>query len=54
MGWLPQDVDKADQLRQQREMYWVCGKELQVLLLAMATLPEHWVEVPPLMAYTHC
>ena len=31
-------------------MYWACGKELQVLLLAMATLPERWVDVPPLVA----
>ena len=28
----------------------MCGKELQVSLLAMATSPEHWVDVPLLMA----
>ena len=28
----------------------MCGKELQVLLPAMATLPKRWVDIPPLMA----
>ena len=32
-------------------MYWACGKEVQVLLLAMATSPEHWVDVPLLVAH---
>ena len=50
-GWLPQDMDKANQLRQLGEMYWVSGNELQVLLPAMATSPECWVDVPLLMAH---
>ena len=49
-GWLPQDVDEADQLRQMGEIYQVCSEELQVLLLTTATWPKHWVDVPPLMA----
>ena len=32
-------------------MYWACSEELQVLLPAMATLPEHWVDVPLLVAH---
>ena len=48
-SWLPQDVDKADQLRQLGEMYWACSKVLQVLLPAMATLPDNLVGIPPLM-----
>ena len=31
-------------------MYWACGKELQVFLLTTATLPECWVDIPPLVA----
>ena len=50
MGWLPQDIDNANQLRQLGEMYWAYGKELQVLLPAMATSPKHWVDVPLLVA----
>ena len=50
MDWLPQDVNEANRLRQMGEMYWECSKELQVLLLSMATLPEFWVDVPLLMA----
>ena len=50
MGWLPQDVDKANRLRQLGEMHRACGKEFQVLLLAMATSPKHWVDIPLLMA----
>ena len=51
MGWVPQDVDKGDQLRQLGEMYWACGKELQVSLQAMATPSEHWVDVALLLAW---
>ena len=51
MGWLPKDVDEADRLRKLGEIYWVCGKELQVLLPATATSPKRWVDVPPLVAY---
>ena len=40
MGWLPQDVEKADQFRHLGEMYWPCSNGLQVLLLATATSPE--------------
>ena len=36
-GWLPQDVDEANQLRQLGEICQACGNKLQVLLLAMAT-----------------
>ena len=32
-------------------MYWVCGKELKVLLLATANLPKQWVDALPLMAH---
>ena len=51
MGWLPQDVDEDNQLRQLGDMYRACGNELQVLLPAMANLPECWVDVPLLMAF---
>ena len=29
----------------------MCGEELQVLLPATATLPEHWVDITPLVAH---
>ena len=48
-GWLAQDVDKVDQLKQLGEIYRVCINELQVLLLATANLPNHWVDVLPFM-----
>ena len=32
-------------------MYRACGEELQVFLLAMATSPERWVDVPLLVAH---
>ena len=51
MGWLPQDMDKADQVKQLREMYQVCSNQLQVLPLAMVTLPKYLVNVPPFMAW---
>ena len=51
MGWLPQDMDEADQLRKLGEIHWACGKELQVLLPAMASLPKCWVDVPLLVAH---
>ena len=43
-------MDEANWLRELEQMYWVYGKELQVLLLATATLPEYWVNVPRLVA----
>ena len=51
MGWLPQDVDEANQLRQVGEIYQAYCKELQVLILAMATLPECWMDIPLLVAH---
>ena len=50
IGWLPQDMNEADRLRQLGERYQACGREVQVLFLATATSPKHWVDVPPLMA----
>ena len=50
-GWLTQDVDEADRVRQLGGIYWVCSNELQVLLLAMATLPKHWVDIPMPVAW---
>ena len=50
MGWMPQDMDETNQLRQLGEIYWAGGNELQVLLLAMATLSKCWVDVPLLVA----
>ena len=44
-------MDKADQVTQLGEVYRACGNELQVLVLAMATSPEHWVDVTPLVAH---
>ena len=51
IGWLPQNMDEADQLKQLGEMYQACGKKLQVFLPAMATSPKHWVYIPLLMAH---
>ena len=51
MGWMPQDVDKANQVKQLGEMYWACSNELQVLVLAIATLPEHWLDIQWLVAW---
>ena len=44
-------MDEADQLRKLGEIYRVCVEELQVLILAMATSPEHWVDIPLLVAH---
>ena len=37
-GWLPQDMDKAEEVRQLGETYWACGNELLVLLSTTPTL----------------
>ena len=37
-------------MKQLGEIYWACSNELQVLLLATATLPECWVDILPLVA----
>ena len=50
MGWLTQDMNEADQVRQMGEMYQVCNNKLQVLLSTTATLPKRWVDVLLLMA----
>ena len=44
-------MEEADQLRKLGEIYRVYGRELQVLLPATPTLPECWVDVPPLVAH---
>ena len=51
MGWLPQDVNEANQLRKLGEIYWASRKEVQVLLLATATSPKCWVDVPTLVVH---
>ena len=51
MGWLPQDVDEANRLGSWGRCIVCAAKKLQVLFLASATLPERWVDAPPLMAH---
>ena len=43
-------MEDTNQVKQLREIYQACSNKLQVLSPAIASLPEHWVDLPPLMA----